>query len=378
MKRKIIRLAEVLLNMIFSVMKLLPVQNKITYISRQSREVPYDFRLVVQMMEKQHPEYKNVVLVKMIDPGIAAKIKYGFHMLVQMYHIATSRMVVLDTYCIAVSFLKQRESLIVIQMWHAMGSLKKFGKSILDKGEGSKRELAEAMKMHRNYSYVFCSSNESKEAFAEAFGVTLDQMVVMPLPRLDLLRNASYIERVKKKIYQKYPVLNNTEKTILVYAPTFRKDETELKKEAQALAEAIDKEKYQLIVKLHPLSETVIDCPGVIQDHSFSTVDICQLADIVIMDYSAVMFEIMTLKKPICFFAFDYDTYTQKRDFYVDYREKMPGKISANLQELLENIKSIDLDTKVDYVGRNMIEENDGESYTEAVVSFLIEKLKTG
>ena len=58
-------------------------------------------------------------------------------MLRQMYHAATSEIVVLDTYCIIISLLKQRKSLKVIQMWHALGAMKKFGYSILDKGEGT-------------------------------------------------------------------------------------------------------------------------------------------------------------------------------------------------------------------------------------------------
>ena len=106
-----------------------------------------------------------------------------------MYHIATSEMVVLDTYCIAVSVLHQRKSLVVIQMWHALGAMKKFGYSILDKGEGTKRSLAEAMQMHKNYTYIFSSSEFCCRFFAEAFNASIDQMVVMPLPRLDLIRH---------------------------------------------------------------------------------------------------------------------------------------------------------------------------------------------
>ena len=43
-------------------------------------------------------------------------------------------------------------------MWHSMGTMKLFGYTALDKSEGSKAELAYAMKMHENYDYVISGS----------------------------------------------------------------------------------------------------------------------------------------------------------------------------------------------------------------------------
>ena len=40
-------------------------------------------------------------------------IDYGLHMLVQMYHLATSDVAILDSYCIAVSVLHHKKSLLV-------------------------------------------------------------------------------------------------------------------------------------------------------------------------------------------------------------------------------------------------------------------------
>ena len=55
----------------------------------------------------------------------------------QMAAIASSKAVVIDTYCIAVSLLKQRKETEIIQIWHALGALKRFGRSIAgNRGEG--------------------------------------------------------------------------------------------------------------------------------------------------------------------------------------------------------------------------------------------------
>lgn len=378
MKTGLIRAAAVFLNLVYMIFKLLPVRKKVTFISRQSNVVSEDVKLICGEMKSRHPEYEQVVLFRTLDPGLPAKAGYCLHMLRQMYHVATSEMVVLDTYCIVVSFLKQRESLVVIQMWHAMGSLKKFGYSTLGKKEGSSREIAEAMRMHRNYTYVFCSGEECRPYFAEAFHVPLEKMVVMPLPRLDLMLDQTRTEKLREKIYHVYPQLQDAGKEILVYAPTFRRlkragdDEEELVQVIEHLADALDMRRYVLVLKLHPLSNVEIRKPGVILDHKFDTVDFCQVADKIILDYSAVVFEVMLLKKPMYFYAYDYKAYTENRDFYLDYRKDMPGVIVWTQAQLLEKLEEDIYDAEKNEVFiQRMMGNIKGISYTGDVVDFM-------
>lgn len=46
--------------------------------------------------------------------------------------MATSRAIILDSYCIAVSLLGERIKAPVVQIWHALGNMKKFGYAALD------------------------------------------------------------------------------------------------------------------------------------------------------------------------------------------------------------------------------------------------------
>ncbi len=155
-----------------------------------------------------------------LGEGILSRLGYCFHILKQMHHIATSKVVVLDSYCIGVSALKQRKSLTVIQMWHALGSLKKFGFSIVGEGEGRDRELADAFSMHRNYTYILTSSHQCIHNFAEAFGYDEDHVVVMSLPRVDKLTGWDFKEGCLRRIYEAYPEFRK--KKVVVYAPTQR------------------------------------------------------------------------------------------------------------------------------------------------------------
>ena len=52
----------------------------------------------------------------MLQGGLVNKIGYVFHMFIQMYHISTSKVVVLDTYCIVASVLKHKKETKIIQI----------------------------------------------------------------------------------------------------------------------------------------------------------------------------------------------------------------------------------------------------------------------
>ena len=289
------------LNLIYFFLKLLPRQKKIVYLSRQQRTVPLDFQMIADQVKKDHPNYRNVMLVKMIDPGLKNKLAYCFFTLKQMYHLATARAAVIDTYCIPVCILKQRKDLTVIQIWHALGAFKRFSFSILDQEEGRSSKMARLMHMHENYTYVLTSSAYCSPYFQEAFGVRADRMRVIPLPRVDYMTDPAIQAETRRRIYAAYPRLENTKKKVLVYAPTFRKYEVSFAEAVKAICDRLDFSRYELIVKLHPLTEEVIDDPRIIFDRQFMTHEMLLAADGVIADYSAVIFEAALLDRPLYF-----------------------------------------------------------------------------
>lgn len=369
----LIKVGIFVLNIIFYFLKKLPVEKKILYISRQSNRIPVDFSMIKNTMEIMAPDYRHVMLIRTIDPGLTAKIQYCFHMLLQMYHLATAHIVILDSYCITVSVLKQRESLLVIQIWHALGALKKFGYSILDKEEGSSARIAGLMKMHNNYSYVFTSGEACRKYFSEAFHQSVDTVKVFPLPRLDLLLDKEKRDRTKSRIIIKYPFLFKDRKKIIVYAPTFRKDTELFKKGTEQLFRTVDYDRYHLIYKPHPLSEDEENTyKHIIYDSSFTTEDMLYIADYVITDYSAIIFEAMVLKKQIVLYAFDFESYTQKRDFYLDYLKVFSGYIAKTPDQVMtlleqQNINDPEWDLRI-----NELIASPLVSYTEDICEFLI------
>lgn len=203
-----IKLFSVLLNIIYFFFKLFPAGKKVTMLSRQSDTPSKEFLMIEEKLREKDNAVKVVKLCRTLDGGIASsltnKFKYGLHMFTQMYNIATSQVILLDSYCIAASLLKHKKSLTVIQMWHSMGTMKKFGYTSLDSEEGTKSEIARAMKMHENYDYVFASAEAYKEHLAKGFNVDINKIVTMPLPRLDMLKNAMTIKEKRKMQFMKF------------------------------------------------------------------------------------------------------------------------------------------------------------------------------
>ena len=371
MKILLIKIGLFLLNCVYFFFKLLPIDNKITFISRQSNVKSVDFVLIEKSIREKDKDVELVFLCKKLEKRYGSIIKYFFHMFRQMYHLATSKVIVLDSYCITACVLKKKKGTVIVQMWHALGAFKKFGRSILDKEEGTKKDLALTMKMHENYDYIFTSSEYTKKYFSEALNTKKENSVVMPLPRVDLLTDKNRISDIKEKIFKKYPSLKK--KKNIVYAPTFRKEGEDVLK-IKELIDSVNYKKYNLIVKLHPLTKIGLDSKNAIFDKEFSTLDMLYCADIVITDYSAIVYEAALLKKPMFFYCYDFDKYYKKRNFYLDYEKDMPGVIESDCKKLLNEIEHFKFDEKkLEVFTKKYIDYEDGKC-SENVSDFILSK----
>jgi len=338
MKYIVVQLGVWGLRFIYFFFKLIPTNpKKITYISRQQNKIPLDFSLLSKEVSKTLKGYQQVFLCKKLEGGVhaslRAKISYFFHMFKQMYHISTSKIVILDSYDICVSVLNHKKSLKVIQMWHSMGTMKRFGYAILGMEEGSDPKLAKVLRMHHNYDYIFASSDAYKDHLQSGFQCDIHKILTYSLPRTDLLVDKDYKKQKKQEIFKVYP--NLAKKKNVVYCPTFRKDETDFQKALNHLVEDFDFEHYNLILKLHPLSKVNITNPKVFIDHKFSSLDMLFIADYLISDYSCIIYEAAVLNIPLHFYNFDMDLYLKNRGIALDYYKELPGTISSDSKEIV-------------------------------------------
>ena len=97
-----------LLRFIYFFMKLFKTDNKkVVFISRMSNEIPLEYQMYINKLKESN--VKIVVLCKRMGKGFKEYIKYFIEILKQMYHLSTSRVCILDTYCIPVSILKHKK-----------------------------------------------------------------------------------------------------------------------------------------------------------------------------------------------------------------------------------------------------------------------------
>lgn len=331
-----VRIGKILLNVIYFFMKLFPAKNKITMLSRQSDKVNIDFEFIEREIIRKTDKVQIKMLCKVIRKDIKSRIVYCFYILKCMYHIATSKVCILDGYSIPISILKHKKKLTIIQIWHASGAIKKFGYQALNKKEGRGNGVAKLMDMHKNYSYVMAPSKITGEIFSKAFGVSEDKIIINALPRIDYLLESN--TKKEKQFYKEYPIYKD--KKIILYVPTFRKDKGN---NAQELINNIKNNEYGLIIKTHPLDKTQINYKYKV-DKKYSTYDLLKIADYIITDYSAIAFEACILKKPLYFYVYDINEYKKTRGINVNLFKEMNSCTSTNIKEIMNCIEKGEYD----------------------------------
>lgn len=338
----ILKIGIVVFNLIYYVYKLFPSENKIVFISRQNDEPSLDCLLLSKAICDKEENIEIVKEFRRIPDSFIGKIKYVLYMLTrQMYLFATSKVVILDGYCILASVLNHKKDLRIVQMWHAMGALKKFGYAALGNEEGKDPEISKILQMHRNYDYVICSSENCVSYYEEAFRIEKEKMIIASLPRVDLLVDSKKIGFTQEKIYKTYP--NLRKKKNILYVPTFRMN-AKMQEKVQDLIAKIDLTKYNLIVKLHPLTKENMELGQVLECEEYSALELLDIADYVISDYSAFIFEVAVAQKPLFLYTFDLEEYIQQRGFFIDYCKEMPSKQYRSASEVSKAIERDEFD----------------------------------
>lgn len=328
MKRQIISIAVKILQFMNLFFKPLKLREKVTIISRQANEPTLDIRLLDECLKKNG--IKTVVLTKTLEKSLSGVFTYALQMVSQMYHIATSKVIIIDGYCILVSILPKKGQK-VIQMWHALGAIKKFGWQNIENPDGHGKDMSEAMNMHGNYDYVLAPGKVTGEIFAEAFHVPEEKIIYYGLPRIDFIRAED--KGLKKEMEETYPQI--TEKVNVLYVPTFRKNaELGLEK----FIESFDFGKFNLIIKKHFLDKGDYSWAkekGAIVDPLFSSMEWLRICQKVITDYSAMAFEAAIIDRELYIYQPDVSAYEHNVGLNVNLCEEAIGKYVCRTEEEL-------------------------------------------
>ncbi|MFS0614973.1 CDP-glycerol glycerophosphotransferase family protein [Lederbergia ruris] len=323
------------LRIVFNIMALVfPIkENKVTFASYRSNVIEGNLNYVYQEMASQYPDYQYSFLIKKFNGSFLGKIEYILHMLKSVYAIATSRYFIIDDFYFPVYVIKPRTGTDIIQLWHAVGAFKKFGLSTVNKSFGPSKEYLQHVKIHSNYSKVYVSGESVVPYYAEAFGMDEDKIFPLGVPRTDFFFDKNKINESQEKFYLQFPEVIN--KKVLLYAPTFRGKSHDPKKISCPInigeLRAMLGDEYVFLIHLHPYMQQNSwihekdQSFALMINENFTIEEIMAVADILITDYSSIIFDYSLLERPILFYADDLQEYLQERDFYFDYRKFIPG-----------------------------------------------------
>ncbi len=296
---------------------------------------------------------------RMIERGLDSRYKFRYSFrnpstvsrwsaLHAIYLLATSDIVLVDDYFALLARLRLSPETKVIQLWHAGSGFKSIGYSRF--GKAGSPGLTNA---HRKYTYAITGSKHLIPVYAEAFGIEESAVVATGLPRIDTFLDSARAQEIVADFFEQYPSLKG--KRIILFAPTFRGRGS---RDAHYDYSRIDFAKFHqmcgdnsvVLFRMHHFVTDPVPIPPEYADRlldfaSFpDTNDLLHVADVLITDYSSVIYEFCLLDKPMLFYAYDRDIYSAVRGFHRDYDLTAPGKVCSTFDELIKALQIEDYD----------------------------------
>ncbi len=293
--------------------------------------------------------------------------------------LAMANIVIVDDYQPEIYLVDFLPHVQVIQLWHACGAFKTVGLERMGKPGAPKFDT----RVHKCYTAMTVSSKLAAMHYAEAFGIEENKIKPLGVPRTDIFFDEDYKKMIVPQVLKAFPMIK-TAKEVIMYAPTFRGINA---KKASFPMDMID---YDLIgqyllahesimlIKMHPFVKKPLDIPEeyknvIIDASSFREINnMLFCTDILITDYSSVIYEFSLFNKPMLFYAFDRMKYEADRGFYEPYSDMVPGKIVRTSEGLVRALEKRDFEfEKVGPFVEKNFRFTDGKS-TDRIIDQLI------
>ena len=350
-------------------------KNKVIFLSESHHKLDGNLKAVFDALSDDGLELK--VHLAPYEQSIDAKEK------IRLWRdLTTAKYVLLDDFYSLISSLKVRKDQEIIQLWHGAGAYKKFGYSRKKTGD------AKAVKFHKGYkkyTKVTVSSEHVRPYYAEAFDIEIDKIYATGCPRTDILFD-NHKEDIKRKVFHRFPDLEG--KKIVLFAPTYRGSRvTDAyydfdKADIDDIIEQLGEE-YIVAVRWHTAlcdnirkgKVAVKNCTNAIDVSEYEDVnDLLIAADILVTDYSSIIFDYALLNKPIVYFTYDKELYSNNRGLYEPFDNYVYGAVAENRHELIKAIKieAYNTEKRKEFIDKYM-SGCDGKA-TKRTIKLILEK----
>ncbi len=286
--------------------------------------MPYSMKLLHEKFQAE-----NYTVVDMFsDYGRDGFLTTFRNMLAFTKLYAKAGYVIICDYFLPAAAPSKKKQTKVIQLWHACGIFKRFAYDAED-------DIPKYYKcpVIKNYDLVTVSAPVCVPVYANAMHLDEHTVRNTGVSRTDIYFKETYREQCREQLYRRYPQAKG--KKIALWAPTFRGNAglpyLEGREDIIRLRQELS-DTWFLLIRLHPhFHDKELNC-------DIPTEELLPVIDLLISDYSTVIFEYSLFEKPLILFAPDYETYGSKRGFYIDYAG-LPGRIVTDRAELADAVR---------------------------------------
>lgn len=356
MSRLEYRLSSALLRVLGWLFSWLPGHpERVALVTARTATLEGNLRAIHDAIRLHRPDLEIVLLLDPYGYGPMNKVRYLLRMVRGMYHVRTAGTVVVDNAYLPVHVAPHRPGTTVVQVWHAAGSLKRFGAD-------ATTPLAEPERtfLHRHYDWVVTAGEASRKPWAAALRTPIERVLPLGTPRTDAFFDQEAMGAARTRVLDAHPALAG--RRVVLYAPTFRgrgkgKHPTHAL-DAVRLRAALPDD-HLLVLKTHPnLDAASMSTVGydVVVDPAAEINDLLVVADVLVTDYSSSIFEFALLRRPIILLVGDLAEYERDPGLYLDYRTDMIGARVTDTDGVIDAILrgGVDLAEYDAFIARNL------------------------
>ena len=337
--------------------RLRPIQERVYIAANRDGELRGNLAEIHRALQSRSPAPRILVDVEatLERRGIPliSLVAGVFRIALRSYRVASSRLVIVDDYFFPIYPVKKRPGVTIVQVWHACGAFKRFGRATLEAEWGADQIFLKWVPIHANYDLTLVSSASIAPIYAESVGQSVETIsAAVGIPRTDALLPSPRRDADERAVRERLGLRDG--RTTILYAPTFRG--ADLKGAAApelldiaALYRALGSE-YRLIVRLHPFVKSAMRIPPEVGDFVVDASaepdvnEVMLAGDILVSDYSSIIFEYALLNRPMAFLAPDLAAYERERGFFFDYRTGVPGPVMEETEQLARWIQAKQFD----------------------------------
>ena len=237
------------------------------------------------------------------------------------------------------------------QTWHGT-PLKRIGFDIENLQMANKNYLTQFAKEVATWDALVSPNAYSTEIFRRAFRYE-GRVLETGYPRNDVFHRPE--DRAARTAAASVRLGLEPGKRVILYAPTWRDNHYDRSGRYQ-FAMKLDlermyrrfKDEAVLLIRGHQLVADSVDTSmfgGFARNvsHYPDISDLYLVADVLVTDYSSVMFDFVNTGRPMLFFTHDLEAYRDElRGFYIDFEAEAPGPLLTHTSEVVDALADLD------------------------------------